>query len=104
MRRDAREVSEGKRYQGVDEQIVYTLTTTQWGSSPTSVTVAAFDVTNNEATVTSTVLSGSASVSGDVITLPTLKSLTLGHVYRIEVQFTSGGSVFEAYFYVEAQR
>lgn len=104
MRRDAREVSEGKRYQGVDEQIVYTLTTTQWGSSPTSPSVAAYDVTNNEATVTSTVLSGSASVSGDVITLPTLKSLTLGHVYRVEVQFTSGGSVFEAYFYVEAQR
>lgn len=104
MRRDAREVSEGKRYQGVDEQIVYTLTTTPWGSTPTSVSVAAFDVTNNEATVTSTVLSGSAAVSGDVITLPTVKSLTLGHIYRIEVKFTSGSSIFEAFFYVEAQR
>ena len=56
--------------------------------------------------MTTTVLSGSASATGDVITLPKVKSLTLGHLYRIEVQFTVTGSAtpFEAYVQIEATR
>jgi len=107
MRPISREVAEGKLYQGVDEQIVYSLTTTPWGSNPTStVSVKAYDVTDSYAEVTGTVLSGSASVSDDVITLPKVKSLTLGHLYRIEVQFTVTGSAtpFEAYIQIEGTR
>jgi len=106
MRRNSREVAEGIQYQGVDEQIVYSLTTTQWGSSPSSPSVKAYDASNDYADVTTTVLSGSASVSGDVITLPKVKSLTLGHVYRIDVQFMVAGSAtpFEAYVQITATR
>jgi hypothetical protein len=66
--------------------------------------VKAYDESEGLDDVTSTVLSGSASVAGDVITLPTVKSLTEGHRYRIEVKFTVSGSVMEAFFIVVAQR
>lgn len=99
----SREVAEGEQVQGIDEQIVYTLTTTNWGSSPSSPAVVAKDLTLGEVDVSTTVLSGTASVAGDVITLPTLKNLTRDHRYRVEIKFTSGSSIFEAYFYVRAE-
>ena len=89
--------------QGEDEQLVYSVTTTNWGSSPTSVSVVAKDVSDSNTDVSATVLSGSATVSGDVISLPTVKSLTAGSRYRIEVKFTSGGSIFEGYFLIDAE-
>lgn len=95
-----RDITQGRQSQGADEEIVYTLTTTNWGTSPSSVTVKAYDLSNASADVSTTVLSGSASVSGDVITLPTVKSLTAGRIYQIEVKFTAGGSVFETPFIV----
>ena len=106
MRPTSREVTEGKLYQGVDEQIVYSLTTTPWGSSPTSPSVKAYDASDGYADVTATVLSGSASATGDIITLPKVGGLTLGHLYRIEVQFTIAGSAtpFEAYVQIEGAR
>jgi len=99
-----RAVKERDITQGVDEEIVYTLTTTPWGSSPTDVSVKAYDVENSHEDVTSTVLSGSSSITGDVITLPTLKSLVANKTYRIEVKFTSGGNVFEPWFEVRGER
>jgi len=104
MKADDRRVAEGLQYQGIEEQIIYSLTTTNWGSSPTSPSVKAYDETAAYADVSATVLSGSPSVAGDAITLPTVKSLTADHRYRIEVQFTVGGNVFEAYFVIVAQR
>ncbi len=99
----SREVVGGAIGQGVDEQIIYTVTTTPWGSTPTSIAVVAYDVTNNTRTdVTSTVLSGSASVNGDIITTPLVKSLTAGGQYRIEVKFTSVLNIFECYFILAA--
>ncbi len=98
-----RRVKEGLQMQGVDEQIIYTLTTTPWGTVPTNIVVVAKDENANNTDVSATVLSGSASIAGNVITLPVLKSLTEGHTYRIEVKFTSGGNIFEAYFEVEAE-
>lgn len=100
----SREVRESPVEQGADEQIAYRLTTTPWGSSPGSVAVAAYDITENARTdVSSTVLSGSASVNGDVITLPVLKSLTAEHVYRVEIKFTCSGNVFEAVLIVNGK-
>jgi hypothetical protein len=102
---EIREAAESPLVQGVDEQIIYTLTTTAWGSSPGTITVAAFDVTGGgETDVSATVLSGTASAVGDVITLKKLKSLTAGKVYRVEVKFTCGSNVFECYFIVEAEK
>lgn len=94
----AREVLEGMRTQGPNEQIAYSVTTTAWGSSPSSVACYLYDVTDQstDVSVTSTKLSGSVSTGGDVITTPKVISLVLGHMYRLDVRFTSGGNVYEA--------
>lgn len=94
----------GKYTQGNDKTIIYSVTTTPWGSTPTNVSVKAYDVTGGTRTdVTSTVLSGNATVVGDVITLPALTGLTAQKRYRIEVQFDSGGNTFEPYIEIEAE-
>lgn len=97
-----REVLEGIQYQGEDEEIVYTLTTTNWISSPTSPSVVVKERDGED--VTSTVMpTNSPSVSGDVITLSPLKSLTVGKEYRVEVSFQAGGSKWEAFFRVTGE-
>ncbi len=95
------EVSEGQLEQSADEEIIYTLTTTPWGSSPTNVAVTAYDE-SRRTLVTATVFpANSPSVNGDVITLSPLKSLVKGHIYRVEVKFSSGGNIYEPYFKVK---
>jgi len=42
-------------------------------------------------------------VSGDVITLPPLRAMTVGHRYRAEIKFTAGGNTLEAYCIIEAE-
>ena len=98
-----RQVIEGRQYQGVDEAIAYAVTTTPWGSEPTSVSVKAYDLSTNKADVSSTVLSGTPSVAGDVITLPLLTALVDGHRYRVEVKWVSSGNTFECWFEVQAE-
>jgi len=94
----SREIKEGIQYQGSDEEIAYTLTTTNWGSSPTSTSAAIYSLSGDTYTdVTTGAMSGSTSVTGDVITLPKISGLTVGTTYRVEVQFTITGNVFEAY-------
>lgn len=97
-------VKETDLRQGADEQISYMLTTTPWGSDPSDVAVAAYNKSANFTDVSSTVLSGSPSVSGDVITTPMVKSLIEGNTYRVEVKFTTSGNVMECYFELEARR
>ena len=100
----SREVKEGKLIQGADEKIAYQLTTTPWGSTPTSIVVKAYDITDGGRTdVTGTVLSGTASVTGDVITCPVLQLLTAGNWYRLEIQFVAGGDTWEAYAIIQAE-
>ncbi len=104
MTEDIRIVKEGTQYQGEDEKIRYSITTTPWGSDPTNVSVKVYNVsTGSKVDVSATVLTDTASVEGDVITLPFLEKLTAGSKYRIEVSFTSGGNVFEVIIPVQAQ-
>lgn len=91
----SRKIIESPLIQGSDEQISYTLTTTPWGSSPGSVTVVIKDANGTD--VSATCLSGSASVSGDVITTPKVIGLTPGSKYRMEIKFTISGNVLEAW-------
>lgn len=99
-----REVIQGAQLQGADEKIAYRLTTTPWGSTPSSVVVKCYDITTGARTdVTSTNLSGSASVDGDVITCPILQTLTAGNTYRMEIQFVSGGNTWECFVVVRAE-
>jgi len=102
-----REIVEGQQFQGADETVVYTLTTTNWGSSPTSTSAKIFTQNADETftDVTSTNMpTGSTSVSGDVITLPAVTALVAGTVYRVEVKFTISGNVFEAYAIIQGER
>ena len=93
----------GRVPQGEDEELYYTNDTSANGGSPTDVAVVAKDLSNDSADVSSTVLDGSSSVSGDVITLPKIKSLTAGNVYRIEIKYTCGNNVFEDYLLIDAE-
>lgn len=100
-----RQVLERNLRQGVDEEIAYILETTPWAASPSSdVTITVYDVTyNGREDVTVTVTSGTASVSGDNITLPILLDLEEDHVYRVEVKFIASGNTYEPYFMVKAE-
>lgn len=101
---DIREVTEGVQVQGVNEQIAYKLTTTAWGGAPASISVQVFSGIDRQTDETVTVMpTGSPSVTGDVITLPIMRALTRGELYRVRVTFTSGGSVRSAWFDVLAQ-
>jgi hypothetical protein len=105
MVRIIREVRESPLEQGIDEEIAYTLTTTSFGTAPSSAEVKAYDITENAYTdVTTTVLHGSVLIAGDVITLPTLKAITEGKTYRIEIKFTAGGQVHEPYLHIHARK
>jgi hypothetical protein len=97
-----REVKESPIYQGSDEIIAYTLTTTPWGSSPSSPTVVIKSLPDlSDTSVTN--LNGAPSVLGDVITTPAVKSLTAGTRYRLEIKFTISGNVFETYCIIIAE-
>lgn len=104
------EVAEGLLYQTSDERLAYSITTTEWVSSPTSSSVTAYDEASNTdvtstggATGNGVFPSGSPSEDGDVINLPLLRDLTAGHTYRIEVQFTVSSNVWECYFRVKCE-
>lgn len=101
----SRMILEGTQVQGADEEITYQLTTTAWASSPSAPAVKVFDITAGLRTdVTTTVMpTNSPSAAGDVITLSPLKLLTAGSVYRVEIKFTAGANVFEAYAEVRAE-
>ncbi len=100
-----RRVKESPLHQGVDEQVAYALTTTPWGSSPGSVSVKLFslDSTGAKTDVSSTKLTGSPSVDGDVITTPLVISLAAGTDYRMEIKFTCSGNVFEAWAVIKGE-
>jgi hypothetical protein len=84
--------------QGANERIAYKLTTTPWGSSPTSPVVKIFDQTGVDKS--STNLSGSPSVTGDVITTPLVIALQSSVQYKLTINFVVSGNTMEAYGYI----
>lgn len=97
-----RGVAEGTQYQGADEELAYSVTTTNWGSSPTNVAVKAYDEHTGTDVTTTVFPTNSPSVAADVITLSPLKALTLGNSYRIDVKFTDSDSdIWELFFIVK---
>jgi len=100
-----REIKEGLQYQGADETIVYTLTTTPWGSTPSSTAAKIYEVDGDTLTdKTTTQMTGATSVTGDIITLPAITALVAGTLYRVEIVFTCSGNVFEAFAELQAER
>jgi hypothetical protein len=100
-----REIVESPIEQGKDERIAYTLTTTPWGGSPSSVSCTLYKISPNGALtdVSGTNLTGSASTSTDDIISPTVISLTAGSNYRLEFKFVSGGKTLEPYLIIVAK-
>lgn len=100
-----RHVSEGMQLQGIAEEIAYQIVVTPWGSTPTSGSTWVIDTTNGGTTnVTSTVMpTGVLSISGDTITMPILKSLTLDHFYRVNCRFNIGTNIYDALIDVQAE-
>jgi hypothetical protein len=105
MNPETRRIVESPLFQGADEIIAYTLTTTPWANSPASLTVKIFSVDSAGALtdVSSTKLSGSASAVGDVITTPLVTSLAAGTEYRLEIKWVSSGNTFETYAIIYGQ-
>lgn len=101
-----REVNESPVYQGANEGFPYALTTTPWGSTPASLTNYLWDITDadNPVDVSSTLLSGAASASGDIFTTKKVSGLTLNHNYRLDMRFTdSASNVWEAYLLIKCR-
>lgn len=105
-----REIKEGNQEQGTEEEVNYTLTVpTTWGAPTGTPTVKAysFDATTSAYTdVTATLIpTGSATVLGQVISLPEIKAMTADVLYRIEVKFAcANGDVKEAYAWIQCRR
>lgn len=78
-------------YQGALERIPYTFDAALWNITvPTGVTLTVWQVTPGGLTnVSATVVSGSASVSGSVITLPIIQSLVNNVSYLGRLQFAN---------------
>ena len=81
-------VAESPKYVRAGEGVYWSIDTTNYGGSPTSVSVAAYDINNSNADVTGTVLSGAASVATNIISLPKFSSAVKGS-FKIIVTFTN---------------
>jgi hypothetical protein len=105
-----REILEGEQEQGAEEEITYTLTVpASWGVPTGTPTVKGYSYdasTGLYTDVSSTIFPvGSASVVGQVITLPECKAMTADVKYRIEVKFNcTSGDVKEAFAWVSCTR
>lgn len=97
-----REILEGRQRQGTNDSITYTVDVTPLGSSPTSPAVAAYDARGRDVTA-QLFPSGSASVSGNVITLPACTGVYAGEDYRVVVTFTLGGRDLSVYIPIRGE-
>lgn len=107
MSSSVREIKEGKQEQGTEEIVPYTLTVpTSWGTPTGTPTVKAYSYDGTYTDVTSTVFpSGSASINGQVISLPLCGYMTADTEYRVEIKFTvSQGGAKEAYGWIVCKR
>lgn len=99
----SREVTEGPVKQGADEAIRYRIACTPAPVSVVAVNV--YDETVDYADVTATCMpAGSATINDGSIVLPLLQNLTIGHSYRVEVQYSDGISTIEPWIRVIGER
>jgi hypothetical protein len=96
-----REASNSPQWQGVDEELPYSFDFSNEGT-PTSPSVKLWDLASNE-DVSSTMLSGDASVAGDVVTTPLVKGLTVGRQYKLVAQGTIGGKKYSYFLIINAE-
>lgn len=82
-----------------DERVAYQVTIDTSYASPSTPVCKLYDTTD-ETDVSSTKLSGSAAINGQVFTSPLVTGLVAGRAYRLEFQFVSGGNTFEPYLII----
>ncbi len=85
--------------QGVDERMVYLVRTTTWSAAVETAAIAVHDRHTGEDVSDAVLAVGDPlSSSGPIITTPVIASLTAGHWYSVEIQFSQGQQTFECYF------
>ena len=96
-----REVKESPVDQGTVDGRVYSF---EWelNGTPTSPVVTLFDLKAG-ADVTSTKLTGAASVSGTKVLTPKVSGLAAGSEYRLTCQVTIDGNALSAFCIIEAE-
>ena len=99
----SRQVLDGEIEQGRDETKTYTVTVSP---TPTAVVgVYVFNKTSLDDDIKATHMpTGSASIGGNVITLPPLTGLLIGQKYRVEVRWTDGVNILENYIWFRCDR
>ena len=90
-----RQVIESPVYQGADESIAYAFDFSALGT-PTSPAVK-LETKPDKTDVSSTKLSGSASVTGSTVTTPKVTGLTAGSSYVLTATVTISGNTMSAY-------
>lgn len=93
--------------QGVDEEISWNVNVENWTAVPSNVTCTLYDITDplGWVDVTSTKMSGSASVASSVITSPEVVDLVSGRKYRLEFMFDDiSGNTIEAYMELRGEK
>lgn len=77
------------------ERVAYSCDTAAYGGSPSSPSATLYSVASDGTrTPDATKLSGSASVSGDVVTSPLVINLVAGTNYLLELSFVCGGNTW----------
>lgn len=97
------QVRESPQEMRPDEAIAWALTLDSTSyPSPASAVSTLYDITTDtETDVSSTKLTGSASIAGTTFTSKRVTGLVAGHVYRLEFQFVSSGNTFEPFLIIK---
>ena len=103
-----REVKESPLRQGTDEKIAYIFDFTELDGLPTtdvSTTTDSFELydMSNSADVTSTLLSGSGSVSTYYVTSPLVTGLTAGVDYKLTSRVVIDSNTLSAYALIKGE-
>lgn len=96
-----REVTESPVYQGANESIAYEVDFGNWGT-PTSPAVALYAKTDLTTSLTAK-MTGSATVTGDVVTTPAIHSLTAGAAYLMRVTATVLGNTMSCWCEIQTE-
>lgn len=95
------EVLEGIQEQSTAESVSYIVNTLPWGGTPTNPVIDIFDEEDLTTSLSSTHLTGSATVNGDNVATKVVGSLVEDVIYRMTVQFVSNGNTLQGYVRIQ---